>query len=400
MTDRLQSPSSAAPAPRAPSTLERIRSSAGARVALFASAIFLMVVVGFFVMSHGGRRTSAAAPVAPPRTHGQGLIGGKGYGNANYRHTVRKYERRQARRARAQHKTDVLSPTGQFHPARHHPRKVVRQAQSQAMRGVTQATVHPHRPPAFGEVQDLMAAWRRPGPPIAVIIQGVPKTAPHHAARPTSSETRRTMHRLPAQGRRTRGSGKVASARILIPAGKIDYGVTITAVNSNVPGPVECRLTSGPFRGDNLLGSFRDVHERLVLAFHQIVLANGHSQAISALAISPNSGLPAVRGAVDHHYLERYGLLFAGAYLQGYGQAYQQNGCTAVTGSGLAITTNNTAQYASRAALGSLGQTMAQQFTQDANIPATVSLPSGAGMGVLFMKPVVAQAVTRSGAAP
>ena len=281
------------------------------------------------------------------------------------------------------------TPTNQFHRTHHHPKRVVRAAQATVMRG-EKGPATPSRPPALGEIQDLMASWRRPGVPIAVIGLPPRKSPRRHPAGVSGPSAK--ARSLSISSTKPSQAPATGAPAIIIPAGQIDYAVTILAVNSNVPGPVECRLTSGPFRGDNMLGSFQDVHERLVLALHRIILANGHSEAISALAISPKSGLPAVRGTVDHHYLERYGLLFAGAYLQGYGQAFQQNGSTALTGSGLAITTNNTAQYASRAALGSLGQTMAQQFTQDANIPATVSLPSGAGMGVLFMKPVTAQA--------
>ena len=376
----------APPVPRAPSPVERVRTSMGVRIALILAVMMIVLAIGIFVMVHGGHTQAVSAPVAPPKTR-SGLIGGAGYGNHYYRHKARQYVAHQEKKAAARGQVMAPPPTNQFHRAHHHPKKVVRAAQATIIRG-EKGPATPSRPPALGEIQDLMASWRRPGVPIAVIGQ-----PPRH-----SRDSRRHATGSPRSSGKSPGLSVSAAKPIptisagtptvVIPAGQIDYAVTITAVNSNVPGPVECRLTSGPFRGDNMLGSFQDVHERLVLALHQIVLANGQSEAISALAISPQSGLPAVRGTVDHHYLERYGLLFAGAYLQGYGQAFQQNGSTAVTGSGLAITTNNTAQYASRAALGSLGQTMAQQFTQDANIPATVSLPSGAGMGVLFLKPV------------
>ncbi len=378
----------APPIPRAPSPVERVRTSTGVRVALILTVVLMALAVGVFVMVHKSHPQATSPPVAPPRTRA-GLIGGAGYGNHYYRHKARQYVDRQEKKAAAQGKMMAPPPTNQFHRTHHHPKKVVRAAQATLIRG-EKGPATPSRPPALGEMQDLMASWRRPGVPIAVIGLSPRKSVRRHTAGTTGLPGR-------SQGLSVAASVKPMPAvsagtpAILIPAGQIDYAITILAVNSNVPGPVECRLTSGPFRGDNMLGSFQDVHERLVLALHQIILANGQSEAISALAISPKSGLPAVRGTVDHHYLERYGLLFAGAYLQGYGQAFQQNGSTAVTGSGLAITTNNTAQYASRAALGSLGQTLAQQFTQDANIPATVSLPSGAGMGVLFMKPVTAQ---------
>ena len=376
----------APPVPRAPSPAERVRTSMGVRIALILAVMVIALAIGVFVMVHEDRTPSASATVAPPKTRA-GLIGGTGYGNHYYRDQARQYVARQEKKAAAQGKVLTPPPTNQFHRAHHHPSQVVRAAQATLVRG-EKGPATPSRPPALGEIQDLMASWRRPGVPIAVI--GLPprhsRGSRRHAAGPSPSSGKSPgLSVSAAQPIPTVSAGTPA---VVIPAGQIDYAVTITAVNSNVPGPVECRLTSGPFRGDNMLGSFQDVHERLVLALHQIVLANGQSEAISALAISPKSGLPAVRGTVDHHYLERYGLLFAGAYLQGYGQAFQQNGSTAVTGSGLAITTHNTAHYASRAALGSLGQTMAQQFTQDANIPATVSLPSGAGMGVLFLKPV------------
>lgn len=381
-----------APAP-APVQAGKTRNWKGARISIMLSGVVVVLAVGVLLVmnhiKHPAAKPPTAAPVPP--AGGTRLIGGRGYEDPVYRAQARRYQQRQEK-AQSSY---IRTPTGMF---RHAPHKTQAPAAARAV-GETQYGLSsqqrsgPRRPPPGSkEIGQLLTSWSRPG---GVLTQeGI-----------LSSRRKASASSGSASARRRRGSSaghtasKVAANRrtprtkahktVVIPAGHILYGVTITAVDSRVNGPVVCRLVSGAYRGDNLIGAFQDTSNRLVLHFTKLVARHsGRSIAIDALAVSPKTGTTFLHGNVDHHYFERFGLMAGAAYLQGYGQAFQNAGTTTVTGSGLAVQSSSASKYAGQAALGTMGQDLSQSMSQNANIKATVSLPSGAAMGVLFMAPV------------
>ena len=386
------------PAP-APVQAGKVRNWQGARVGIVLSVIVVVLAIGVLLVmrhvNHPVSRPPAAAPV-PQHTGGPRLIGGRGYKNRVYRAQARRFERR---REKAQ-SSYIRTPTGMFRQVPRKPAAPIAAGARVSHQLPASPQSGPRRPPAGSkELGQLLTAWSRPGGVLTQSLGILPSRQKTSVSLETSrmQQSRLSATQKASSRRAARALPKVrkgSSGVVVIPAGHILYGVTITAINSRVNGPVVCRLVSGVYRGDNLIGSFQDTSNRLVLHFTKLVARHGRSVAIDALAVSPKTGTTFLHGNVDHHYFERFGLLAGAAYLQGYGQAFQNAGTTTVTGSGLAVQSSSASQYATQAALGTMGQTMAQSLSQNANIPATVSLPSGAAMGILFMAPV-----TRTGGA-
>lgn len=233
------------------------------------------------------------------------------------------------------------------------------------------------------EMKVLMGKWSAQGP--VVVNYAPPQATPTGSVGQSSvaekpSVTLSTPHEPPAVG-----------------AGNLFYSVADTSMDSDQPGPVLATLENGPLKGARLLGKFADTHNRLIIVFHTATMPNNATVAIDAIAVDPNTNRTALATSVDHHYLERYGLLIGGAFLQGFGQAVMTSGQTTIGGYGgvsSSISPRSLAQNA-EASLGQVGQTVGQIGTQAFNsIHPTVRVAMGTGMGILFLKPVKASALT------
>lgn len=173
-------------------------------------------------------------------------------------------------------------------------------------------------------------------------------------------------------------------------AGTVLDAVLETAVNSDEPSPILATIVTGPLSGTKLIGSIKDLGQKLVLQFSTAnVPGLRNSIAVSAVAIDQNSDRTALASSVDNHYLERYGMLFASAFLSGWSQAISsQNATTNV--SGLGGVTVSQGQYTSKQinemALGNVGTAMASQAQQNVSqIKPTVKINSGVALGILLM---------------
>ena len=119
---------------------------------------------------------------------------------------------------------------------------------------------------------------------------------------------------------------------------------------------------------------------------------------VSAYAIDPNTGRTALSSSTDHHYLIRYGALFASTFLEGFGNAFQSadttitiggtggtggpNSTTVQNGIGRSLTSNAVI------GLATVGKAWGQQAQQNMAIPTTVQVYSGTPVGVLFLQDV------------
>lgn len=192
-------------------------------------------------------------------------------------------------------------------------------------------------------------------------------------------------------------SGQTVSAPATpadVKAGTVMHAVAITSVNSDEPGPVLAEIISGPYAGSRLLGTFTRPQnaETVVLQFKTISMKSAkQSYAIDAYAVNPETARTAMATDVDHHYFQRYGLLFASAFVKGYGQALAQSGQTQTTTVGTGGAVTNTvypelnAQDKALVALGEVGAEFSSVLKESAQRPITVKLESGTPMGILFM---------------
>ena len=175
----------------------------------------------------------------------------------------------------------------------------------------------------------------------------------------------------------------------------VQFAVAQISVSSDTPGPVLLRIPQGPLRGATLIGSFQREGRELSIRLTSMQWA-GTNWSTDAVAIDPNTSLPAVRSAVDDHTISRYASLLGGAFLgalQGYGQAIAQSGQTTVQTLGNSATVTTNPQMSAHQALiiagataaGTAAQTAGQVISQGWNQPPTVTLQAGTGVGVLFL---------------
>ena len=188
-----------------------------------------------------------------------------------------------------------------------------------------------------------------------------------------------------------------APQTVLMKAGTIYPAILKTGVNTDEPGPVLAEIVAGPYKGSTLIGQVttggNSRAESVALQFNLLNPAKGdRSIQLQAYAINPDTSRTGLASNVDHHYLERYGLIFASAFLGGYGQAVAQSGSTVTTNAlGGSVVTNpvRTPEEITKIALGQVGTSMGQALGQNASIPTTIRVNPGVSVGVLIMQDVL-----------
>lgn len=224
-----------------------------------------------------------------------------------------------------------------------------------------------------------------------------------------SNHSTQTLAKAPkVQANNSTGTGSAAGTSAtgapMIKAGTVLFAVLDTAVNSDNNSPIMAHVVSGALKGAKLLGKFGRVNDRVLLSFYLVSDPRYPSSiGINAVAIDPDTAHTAMAGSVDHHYLLRYGTLFASAFLQGMSNAVIANHSTMVCG-GLFGTCQqiqtgglDTAGQAA-VAMGTVGQQFSNKLGDTFNTPPTVKVPAGSGLGILFMNDV--QMPTQQAAAP
>ncbi len=180
-------------------------------------------------------------------------------------------------------------------------------------------------------------------------------------------------------------------AKIIIPAGKIEYAQMILEANSDIPGPVVALIASGQFSGGKLLGKFQAQEEYLVITFTTLVTKKGTSIPVNAYALDPGTSLTGLATDVDHRYLKRIILPAAASFVEGLGSAYAettsettQNATTTTTSS----TDLNTKQEFGKA-VSEAADTIGEVLSKDGeNTKPLVIVAAGTPMGILFMEAV------------
>lgn len=236
-----------------------------------------------------------------------------------------------------------------------------------------------------GQAQSLITAWQ---PPKMVHGAGSPPSTSRAAGLSGVKEKLETPGGL--------GNGTVTAgetARPLIKTGTIYFAVLDTAVDSDYPDtPVLVTIVQGPFKGAKLLGklSLAQGQDRVSLNFNLMDMeAWPKTKTVSAFAIDPDTARTVMASSVDHHYLKRYGSLFASSFLQGYAQGVQNAG-DSTTGIFGTSSTHPKLSFGNNLAvgLGQVGTTFTNVVQGYVNTPTTVKITSGVGLGILFMSDV------------
>ena len=189
--------------------------------------------------------------------------------------------------------------------------------------------------------------------------------------------------------------GSVSKLHGVIKAGDILFAVIDTSVNSDEPGPILATIVSGKLKGSKLIGSFvlAPNANKMSITFSTLSVPGvDKTISVNAFAIEPDTARTALSSKTDHHYLLRYGSLFASTFVQGFGNAFQSANTTiTIGGSGGALQNTTITNGVGRSTLenavigmATLGKAWSQVAQQQFARPTTVEVYSGTAIGVLF----------------
>ena len=197
------------------------------------------------------------------------------------------------------------------------------------------------------------------------------------------------------------GRGGEASAgdlgSVIMPAGRGVFAHTVVAVSSDSGGPIILQADTGPLAGDRMIGTFAkagsnggSAADRLIVRVNSIE-HRGESLNADGIVIAPDTMETTVASSVDEHYLSRFLLPAAAAFVQGLGQALATTSNTfgqlSPLGGTSYVTRLNLPQQlgvGAGAAAAQIGTTLNQQAPRG----PTIHLAANADVGVMFLAPV------------
>jgi intracellular multiplication protein IcmE len=182
-------------------------------------------------------------------------------------------------------------------------------------------------------------------------------------------------------------------AKVILPAGEINYGLMITEANSDVPGPILAQILSGPLKGGRVIGAFTATDEYLVLKF-TLLSIGGHTYTIDAIALDPNTTLGAVATETDQRYFARVVLPAAAAFISQFGQAISTAPSTTTQSASSTVTTTqpSSTTQALYSGAGQAAQQVSNFVNQAGNqVKPLVRVASNTAIGIFFTKPVTDQ---------
>jgi len=185
----------------------------------------------------------------------------------------------------------------------------------------------------------------------------------------------------------------------LYKAGVMIYGVIETAYNSDDPGPVLARITTGPLAGSRLIGTVSnpasDWSAGLNISFNTMSrpLAE-RSQGINLKAVDPKTLQPSIATNVQYHYGQKYGaLLLSGALTQGADQATNATQSNTSTSASSNTTTTNSSTSNGLSSLGTpVIDDIVKNLNKVASRPATYLIEPGTAVGLLFVNDFILEA--------
>lgn len=212
---------------------------------------------------------------------------------------------------------------------------------------------------------------------------------------PVSLETESAQRASGTQAAAATSSTAAAKTetKFLAYAGDIWYAVLETDINSDEPGPVLATIATGPNTGARLIGAMKTNKESVSIEFQLAANLPGKRAGtkIAAVAVDPSTARPNLATDVDHHYLAKYGLILASAFVSGYADAVsRQNTVTTTSALGGSTTVEGPLDPKERTlvALGKAGGAAGDEIMKSSDFKTTIKVASGTPIGVLFLDDV------------
>jgi len=258
-----------------------------------------------------------------------------------------------------------------------------------AVQPIQATVVDPKAEAAYSkEIGDLFSQWGGRMPQTDVVLPASDQDNDGQGA----SNTRGLAGNARTAPMATPAASRAADpGAILIPAGRGVFAHPVLAVNSDASSPVVMQADSGPIAGDRMIGSFAKENKRLVIHINTII-HDGQSIGTDGVVIAPDTMEAAVASNVDEHYLERFILPAAAAFVQGLGQALATtSNSTAVLSpfGGATTSTHLNLNQQLGVAAGVSAAQIGNVLNQEAPKGPTVSLDANVAVGVMFLTPVI-----------
>ena len=159
-------------------------------------------------------------------------------------------------------------------------------------------------------IGDLVNSWSSRPPQTTVVIE------------PTS--LKQGADDPPASGNRLGAREPIAASRAEGCSCRPDAASTPTRWSRSIPdtnGPIVLEADTGPISGDRMIGTFsKSGIDRLIVKV-ETVEHRGAPLEANGIVIAPDSMETAVASSIDEHYVERFVLPAASAFMSGLGQA-------------------------------------------------------------------------------
>jgi intracellular multiplication protein IcmE len=185
-----------------------------------------------------------------------------------------------------------------------------------------------------------------------------------------------------------RGIGAIPGEKVLVPAGRGIYAHTVLAVDSDTNGPIVLEADTGPIAGDRMIGTFsKSGLDRLVVKVETVEHRSKQLEA-NGIVVAPDSMETAVASSIDQHYVERFVLPAAAAFVAGLGQAAAlSNSTSTVSPFGGTTQTFGPLNFKQEAMVagGSAASAVAGAITSSIPKGPTVHLAANVSVGVMFL---------------
>jgi intracellular multiplication protein IcmE len=237
---------------------------------------------------------------------------------------------------------------------------------------------HEQRRKAIG---DMVNSWGTRPPQTTVVIEP--------AALKQGADDPATAAKTAAKGAESAVTGKV-----LVPAGRGIFAHTVVAVDSDTNGPIVLEADTGPISGDRMIGSFsKSGNDRLIVKIESVE-HRGTALDANGLVIAPDSMETAVASSIDEHYLERFALPAAAAFMSGLGQAAAlSNSTSTVSPFGGTTQTFGNLNFGQQAMVAGGAAATAISTALNSQVPKgpTVHLAANVSVGVMFVSNLTAK---------
>ena len=162
------------------------------------------------------------------------------------------------------------------------------------------------------------------------------------------------------------------------------------ALSSDQASPAVFQADSGPIAGDRMLGSFSRQNNRLIVRINTVI-HQGQPIGAEGLVIAPDTMEASVASGVDQHYLTRFALPAAAAFVQGLGQAIATTSNTTAVLSplgGATTSTNLNIDQQLGVAAGSAAANIGSTLNAAAPKGPTITLDANVAVGIMFLSNV------------